>query len=261
MRIKLTLRCRPGTRLPRDTHYPLASAIYNIIAQSDPDYAEFLHDQGYRGPRHRYKPYTFSWLQAHRRRSDPHSRAHHIIDSQFMTWYLTSGVDEFLQHLVTGFFETGGVRIHDQVFPIETVETLTTPNFYDMMAFTCLSPFVCSIQREDRSIEYLKEDDDRLNVAVSNNLASKFELLSGEKIEGNVQLTISPEYKKRARRLTKTILIRGGQPDATMLIGIMAPFTLTAPVEFVQTAYECGLGEHTAQGCGMIDIDRRNQIL
>ena len=33
--------------LPLDYHYPLASLIYNTMAIISPDYASFLHEEGY----------------------------------------------------------------------------------------------------------------------------------------------------------------------------------------------------------------------
>ncbi len=256
MRLKLTLECRPGTYLPRDTHYPLSSAIYNLLAKSDPDYATFLHTDGYRGEKRRYKPFTFSWLYAAKRRSDPRQPAFHIIDSPTLDWFISSPLDAFLQNLVTGFFEAGGVRVHQERFRILTVETLPPPVFGPSMRFTCLSPFIFSTQRDDRSIEYLKEDGPRLDEAITKNLQAKHELLTDEKITGALHLEISPRYKAKHDRLTKTLTIKGGQAEQTTLVGIMAPFTLSGPPALIQTAYDCGLGEHTAQGCGMIELER-----
>ncbi len=256
MRMKLILQCEPGTKLPIDTHYPLSSAIYHLLAKSDPDYATFLHHEGYRGEKRRYKPFTFSWLFAKKRYPDRTDPASHIIYSNTMEWYLTSPIDEFIQHIVTGFFEAGGVRIHDQIFPVKTIETVPTPQFQNSMMFTCYSPFVLSTMRDGHSTEYLKEGGPRLDAAITKNIKAKYELLYGKKPEGFLRLEIPQRIKEKRRRLTKTITIRGGKKDETTIVGILAPFRLIGPTDLIQLAYESGIGEHTAQGCGMIEIGR-----
>lgn len=254
MRIKLTLQCEPGTKLPMDTHYPLSSAIYHLLAKSDPEYATFLHNEGYRGEKRRYKPFTFSWLYARKRYPDRTDSTCQIIYSKTMEWYLTSPLDEFIQNIVTGFFEAGGVRIYNRMFPIKTIETLAEPQFSNAMIFTCFSPFVVSTKDDRDRIVYFKEDGPDLDQALTNNIKSKYELLYDTWPEGALRLEIPMPVKKKRKYLTKTITIRPGQHDETTLVGIMTPFRLTGPTDLIRLAYTAGLGEHTAQGCGMMAL-------
>lgn len=256
MRLKLTLQCQPGTRLPRDSHYPLSSAIYHILRKSDPEYAEFLHNTGYQGEKRRYKPFTFSWLYPPpgQFKADRNNPALMIVQADTLDWYLSSPVDEFLQNIVNGFFETGGVSLYREHFNILSVETLPEPDFTGEMNFRCLSPFVLSTQRDDKSIEYFKEDGPRLDEAITNNLRNKFQLLHQTTCDDALILRFDPEQKRKRRRLTKTIRIKPGKPDETILVGMMGHFTLTGSANLIRVAYESGLGEHTAMGCGMIDV-------
>ncbi|MFQ6116059.1 MAG: CRISPR-associated endoribonuclease Cas6, partial [bacterium] len=64
MRIKLSLRPKgKTTQIPINYQYPLSAAIYKILQQASPAYAEFLHDKGYPAPSGRLmKLFTFSRL-------------------------------------------------------------------------------------------------------------------------------------------------------------------------------------------------------
>ena len=67
MRIKITCGIGEGIRLPINYNYFLASAIYGFLRESDPEYADFLHQDGYELENRRFKLFTFSQLMAKRR--------------------------------------------------------------------------------------------------------------------------------------------------------------------------------------------------
>ena len=47
MRIKITCDIREGIRLPINYNYFLTGVIYQFLKESDPEYAHFLHQDGY----------------------------------------------------------------------------------------------------------------------------------------------------------------------------------------------------------------------
>ena len=67
MRIKITCDIGEGISLPINYNYFLASAIYRFLRESDPEYADFLHQEGYELENRRFKLFTFSQLMAKRR--------------------------------------------------------------------------------------------------------------------------------------------------------------------------------------------------
>ena len=84
MRIKITCDIGEGIRLPINYNYFLASAIYGFLRESDPEYADFLHQDGYELENRRFKLFTFSQLMAKRREI----REDQIHFRSPLTWYV-----------------------------------------------------------------------------------------------------------------------------------------------------------------------------
>ena len=68
MRIKILADVGDGLTLPINYNHLLTGVIYGFLAESDPEYASFLHNEGYLGAEKRFKLFTFSQLMAERRR-------------------------------------------------------------------------------------------------------------------------------------------------------------------------------------------------
>ncbi len=64
MRIQLTLKAlEKSPTIPTNYQYPLSAAIYKILNQAEPQFAELLHSKGYpTGHNQRFKYFTFSKL-------------------------------------------------------------------------------------------------------------------------------------------------------------------------------------------------------
>ena len=153
MRIRLTLK--PADKkavLPINYNYYLTSLIYRFIFSSSSDYSSFLHNQGYRigESKKGFKLFTYSMLNGKKYsiKSDTI-----IFENAPITWEISSPVDVFLQHLITGAFTHGQViNIGNENrgegmgarFLIDRVETAPKPDFKEVMRFTCLSPITVS---------------------------------------------------------------------------------------------------------------------
>jgi CRISPR-associated endoribonuclease Cas6 len=156
MRVKLTLF--PAKRkvvLPINYNYFLTSLIYKIIHNSSEDYSAFLHDEGYKlgESKKGFKLFTYSMLKSKKIKIDGEKI---IFLNSHVEWQISSPLDNFIQHLVTGVFAEGqGIEIKPGLnslsslnvssrFLIERVETLSKPEFKKTMRFTCLSPITVS---------------------------------------------------------------------------------------------------------------------
>ena len=106
--MRLVLRLCPmrnETLIPLNYQYPLSAAIYKILRQASPDYAAFLHDQGYQAPSGRLMQlFTFSKLL------NPFARLREgMLLSHKGYWTLQIGspmLDDFVQNFVMGLFES-----------------------------------------------------------------------------------------------------------------------------------------------------------
>jgi CRISPR-associated endoribonuclease Cas6 len=118
----------------------------------------------------------------------------------------------------------------------------------------CLSPITASTVRDSeagRRIHYYPPDDAELSEALRKNLLEKYEIIHGQPPPDNrFQFRLETTDKPKSRLIT----IKEGTPAATQIKAFESYFTLEGSAELMQTAWECGLGEHNSQGFGMIEV-------
>jgi len=258
--MRIALRLLPKqqvTKISLNYQYPLSAAIYKILRQASPVYADFLHDQGYAAPSGRLmKLFTFSRL------SNPGARRRDaILVARGGNWHLQVGspmLEEFVQNFVLGLFETaeisiGGAGWH-AAFQVERVETLPRPEFKERMRFKCLSPISAStmVERDGKlQIAYYRHDTPGLSEALRKNLLQKYQLVHG-RLPENPELAF--RFEKRDRPRSKLIVIKEGTPEETKRKAFESYFTFTGSTELMRTAWECGLGEENSMGFGMVEV-------
>ncbi|MBF0505662.1 MAG: CRISPR-associated endoribonuclease Cas6 [Nitrospirae bacterium] len=260
MRVKLTFA--PVSRkavLPINYNYLLTSLIYKIIRNSSRDYSAFLHDEGYKigESKKGFKLFTFSMLKGGKFRAD-HSDI--VFSGGHIQWEISSPVNDFIQHLVSGVFSQGheiriGPANAEVRFLIGQVETLPRPEFKETMKFTCLSPITVSKiigippLTSGLRCHYLRPWEDDFSEAIKNNLVKKCRLVTGEAPEdAEFRIKIDAEYmNKKNGKITKKINFKG-----TDIIGFMAPFQVTGNAELIEVGYEAGFGGKGSMGFGMV---------
>ena len=87
----------------------LAGVIYRFLAESDPEYASFLHNEGYLAAEKRFKLFTFSQLMAERRRVTGEK----IHFGSTLTGSVSSPVERFLSHFADTLLTEGSTRLVD----------------------------------------------------------------------------------------------------------------------------------------------------
>lgn len=278
MRIKLTLFPANGkVILPVSYNYFLTSLIYKIIHNSSEDYSRFLHDEGYRlgESKKGFKLFTYSMLTSKKFKIGGEKI---IFLNSHVQWQISSPLDNFIQHLVTGVFaegqeiEIGSINNRSSRsnslnslsglnrFLIERVETLPRPEFKGMMKFTCLSPVTVSKvaglndlsglnSSNGLTCHYLRPWEDGFTEAIKNNLIKKYTLVYEKDIEdSDFAIKIDTDYMNRkSGKITKNINFKG-----TNIIGFMAPFEVTGSPELIEIGYEAGFGEKGSMGFGMV---------
>jgi CRISPR-associated endoribonuclease Cas6 len=276
MRIKLTLFPANGkVILPVSYNYFLTSLIYKIIKNSSEDYSRFLHDEGYKLEESKkgFKLFTYSMLTSKKFKIGGEKI---IFLNSHVQWQISSPLDNFIQHLVTGVFaegqeiEIGHINNRSSRsnslnslsglnrFLIERVETLPRPEFKKNMKFTCLSPVTVSKVVGLNSLNslngsfkchYLRPWEDGFTEAIKNNLIKKYTLVYEKDIEdSDFAIKIDTDYMNRkSGKITKNINFKG-----TNIIGFMAPFEVTGNPELIEIGYEAGFGEKGSMGFGMV---------
>lgn len=263
MRIQITLQNEKFVRLPIDHYHLLRGAIFDRLERSDPDYARFIHDEGYTaeaGKPHRYKLFTYSALRVPKG-SRRFAQGKLEIAPGYVTWLLSSPKEDFLRHEVAGLLaKDDSVYVGGQPFRLIALDGLPDPVFSERMAFTCLTPFVAAVKSDTHTTpRYLRPSDGAaLSEAVRVNAVRKYRALHGKDSDRtDMTLTLSQTYLSRdAHGGTKKITLpgSGGTID---VIGTLAPLTLEGSPELIKIAYECGIGEKNASGMGMLEVDAR----
>ena len=287
MRLHLTIRSvRGGSSIPLSYSYYLSTALYRWIEQSSPEYSAFLHDHGFPldGTLRRFKHFCFSQLDVPKRRI---TNGRLQILSPTINWYIGMPVEETLQHLVVGMFESREFYIEreENEFVVEQVETMPEPEWKSPMRFRMISPLTVSVpeERNGRLIpHYLQADDARLSDALRRNIVNKYRSLcrsewparrngsAGEHSDHTItsdyqsdlqdtefRCTLDEKFitdRGGPEKISKLITIKQGRPDETKVRGFMCPLTIEGNPELIKFAYESGLGEKGSLGFGMLEV-------
>lgn len=279
MRIKIVLA--PVTEpsfLPLDQH-ALASLIYRTVALIAPDYADFLHDEGYLAPsastnatdREAHKTFKFFTFS---RPYLPDTLLNKGLEDRVwfargnVTWQVSSPLPEFMQALAAGLITqqvvTIGDRLGDAQFAVESIEEILPPPLLGEMRCKTLSPLTVSVTETDangqRRKQFIWADDPRFGSLINANLQEKYRALCGSEPGGAVQFAFDEEYIRRrggVNRISKLTQYKG-----TNIKAWQAPFTVTGDPELIRLGWECGFGEANSKGFGMIEpapsFERKN---
>ncbi|MDH7515429.1 MAG: CRISPR-associated endoribonuclease Cas6 [Bacteroidota bacterium] len=262
MRLVMTLRPeRADTSVPVNYQYLLAGAMYALLSRSAPEYAAFLHDEGYESSNgRRLKLFAFSWLWSDRRP---------VLSDGRLRWYgrprlrliVASPMHEtFVRAVVLGLFRNSRIVLNDvrerASFSVAEVDVAPPPEWREALACVARSPLTVSVQdRETGRIRYLRPDDPRFGEGLAMNLLRKHEIVNGP-LHEPLRCLVEPESayaetKGGWDKLSRLVTVREGRPGETRVRGFVFPFVLRCDPPLLQTAWDCGLGEKNSLGFGM----------
>lgn len=250
MRVKLTLLASAkATRLPLNYNHAVASLIYDTLGQASTDFAARLHDEGFVSDGRRFKLFTFSRLTTRRSRVKEDRL---LLEDQTVTLQVSSPVAEFVEHFVTGLFQSETFNIAGARFTLQQAETLPTPVFTGRMSFRALAPVTESVRDEQGGVRFLSPEDDWSEIMLRN-LLRKYQALHGHAPSDDRLLWMwdqayLTEAARRGRRASVLIDIRG-----IKVRGWLAPFTVEGSTELIEIGYEAGFGARNSMGFGMVE--------
>lgn len=260
MRLKILLRPdRPDCALSYNYVYALSSAIYRILIQAEPQYAAFLHDEGYPTSNNkRIKLFSFSRLFSERTPVTNHVGMRWFGKPLFW-FFLSSPMEEtFVHHFLVGLFRRNKLTLNTRggsvIFSVMDVEPQTPPSFLDNADCLCLSPMTVSVDSPGHvHAQYAPPTDPAFADHVAMNLLRKHELLHGP-FDHPLPITFRPstEYieRKGMKSISVLLHIREGHDNETQVRGYVFPFHLTLHPDLIRTAWDCGLGEKNSMGFG-----------
>ena len=250
MRIHILADVGDGLTLPINYTHLLAGVIYRFLAESDPEYASFLHEEGYRAAEKRFKLFTFSQLMAERRRVTGDK----IHFRSTLTWYVSSPIERFLSHFADTLLTEGRLSLMQRQLPIKDVTIPRIPRFRSEMRFRCLSPIVMTTTREHhgkQAMHYCMPDDPALSELIRQNLIRKHEAIHGRAPHDDTfTFAFDKAYiDRRNGRVTRLVDYKG-----IKIRGIMCPFRVAGSPALIQIGYECGFGDKNSAGFGMVEV-------
>jgi len=254
MRIKVLFQNNEPIELPINYNYFLSSAIYKTLNRSDPEYAFFLHEEGYTTEKgKKFKLFTFSQLQARKR----HILGEKIRFLSTVTWYVSSPSETFLGNFAAALLEQRHLFVADTKLRLKDLYIPKEPKFFEKMNFTCLSPITISTVRErdgEKVLHYCRPDEEDFQEKVYQNLMGKFKVLYQESPpQTDFKMEFDQDYvKKKKGRITKLVTFK--EVD---IIGVMSPFTIETDPRLIKIGYECGFGDKNSAGFGMVEVSRK----
>ena len=250
MRTQILINVRKQITLPINYNHLLVGIIYRFLKESNPEYADFLHETGYHVEKKRFKLFTFSQLMAEQRR---------ILGAEIqfrspVAWYVSSPVQEFLSHFADTLLTRGSLLLGQHDLRIIDVKIPRTPRFQPEMRFRCLSPIVMSTlrKREDgqNRTHYCLPDDPELSELIRQNLVRKHQAIYGEPPRNDaLTFRFDGNYMRRKEgRVTRLIDFKG-----IKVRGVLCPFSVSGNPALIKIGYECGFGDKNSAGFGMVE--------
>lgn len=258
--MRLLIRLLPLSNpasLPLD-NYPLAGVIYRSVASVAPDYAEFLHEEGFaahepskepRSPEHkRFKFFVFSRIEQSGKRI---ANGRQWLSPRPVDWKVASPLDELMQLFATGLISQGKIRIGDKAggceFEVSEIIELRAPQMRREAHFKTLSPLFVSVDESradgSRTKQHLRADDRRFAEQIRTNLIRKYQALTGAE-PPNSELHFQFDGPPKSQ------LVQYRETNHHCYIG---NFTVSGSTELIRLGWDCGFGEANSKGFGMAE--------
>jgi CRISPR-associated endoribonuclease Cas6 len=239
--------------LPLD-NYPFAAVIYRSVWIAAPNYAEFLHEEGYSAessphsaqPEHkRFKFFVFSRIEQRGKRI---AQGRQWLSPQPVEWRVASPIDEQMELLAAGLAAQGVVSIGDKRgvtdFGVSEILELPSPHINRQMRFTTISPIFVAVDEGGSSKQHLRSEDPRYSERVKINLLRKYKALVGHD-------PVDTELDFRFDGQPKPQLVQYKDTHHHCYVGRI---TISGNEELIRLGWECGFGEANSKGFGMVDI-------
>ena len=241
--------------IPVNYQYPVSSWLYKTLNHGNPEFAAFLHKEGYKQKHKNFKLFCFSQLMMDKYQVT--NDRLQILAPEIrlvVSFYPIQALEPFVRGIFTNQEFIIGDRKNKAGFRIKTIEKETEPEFTDRMKFRLLSPL--HISRRDPSdpgkTTHLPPEHKDFESLFFNNLVDKYNAYMPRR---NFPLN-DLSFNLLSRPRSKVITIKAGTPQESRLKAWLFDFSLQAPPELIKTGYYAGFGKANSQGFGCGEIER-----
>lgn len=261
MRFKLTLivdKQAFGNQIPFNYQYEQQAVIYKILSLANQEYADWLHDNGYRLDKKKFKLFTYSKLIIPAYDLDKEN-ARLIINSDTVDWYISFLPEKSTEKFIQGIFMNQTFQLGDKKsiiqFKIQSVEALPEVSYKEEMTFETLSPMCVSRNEPDGKTTYLSPEEPCIKGALLISLLSKYKAFYGRDYVGKLDF----DFTLLNQPKQKLITIKAGTPCESKVKGFFCRFKVRAPEELMKILYQVGVGEKGSIGFGFVKTIERDK--
>jgi CRISPR-associated endoribonuclease Cas6 len=254
MRFLLTLTANQlNCLIPINYQYPFSSWIYKTLNAGNPEFADFLHNNGYTDENKRFKLFCFSNLSMAKYRQEQ-DRLMLLANPQklIISFYPIEALEPFIIGLFKNQEFTIGDKISKAGFMVNSVEKLKEPEFSNQMTFKLLSPIHVVRQNpyDPTKTDHLDPEHKDFEANFFDNLTSKYKAYHGNTAFDTSGFKLEILSQPRS----KAIYIKQGTMQQSILKSYLFDFKITANAELIRIGYYAGFGKENSQGFGFAEI-------
>ena len=267
MRLKLNLLPENSPHLHVNYNYALSAAIYKLLRFGSEEFADILHNKGYKLNGKVYKLFSFA-LKFNKIISINKNRI--LLGKKNADLIISSPlIDEFMKNFIYGSFSNSKIELVTEniktIFNIQAIETIECPSLREEQKFLLYSPLVLSTGYKDDSDKFKQkfiryQDDLNMTSRILNtNLKNKYEIIHKKTYEGSDLFfewdnNYAEKRIKDGKYLTRKVSVIKNEEKPIDIVGNMIPFTLKGNVELMKVGYDCGFGEKNSLGFGLAEL-------
>ncbi len=246
MRVKYIFNSNRPVVIPIHYNHLVQAMIYTNLSE---DFAEFLHEHGYKYGKRKFKLFTFSRLEGRFK-----IKGNNIAFFPPLHLIVASPINRFVQELTSGFIKNDYIHLSNQPLTLENVSVYTpieAPDFKEETKIQMLSPMVAyrsyiDKENKQKTVYFSPEDDDFVEL-LKRNLWRKYILLNGKELN-DVYFDIEPVYPINEKNFNVL------KYKNTIIKGYTGVYKITGDPSLKKIAYETGLGSKNSQGFGCFRV-------
>ena len=246
MRIKVDLeRISKNDEFTINYSYKLAAVLFGALSVASSELATKIHEVK------KYKFYTFSQL---------HIPERQILGDRIKItgknayFYVSSPDKDLIKAFVEGLLSLGQFQLDRVSFEISKLRLYEGPRFEkSRVRFSTLSPIVLRVisdEKKTKRVRYLYVTDTIFYEQLKKNLIRRYTTYHGRAPEDETF-----EIKRVLSFKPVSYMVKGTYHRGNKLV-----FDVYGSAELLSFAYDCGLGEKTAMGFGMLKMARRTHL-
>jgi len=243
MRISILLEyLKENISLPLHYNYLLQGFIYEHISKN---MADFLHNEGYKFGKRKFKLFTFSRLMG-----KFHINKQKITFSGPIHFHISSPIEEFIQEFAETLARAPQINLSENPLLVSSIEVHFKPKISDSVNIKMLSPLTIYstlfLADGRKKTYYYSPFEKEFSGLTTKNILKKYNALYGKELPFS---NFSIEPLKTGRQSEKIIKYKG-----TVIKAWTGRYNLKGNPELISLAYDAGLGSKNPQGFGMFEI-------